>query len=88
MRLATAISLGVYVGIGAFTHALLVGTTFSAANVLGWACLIAWPAIWFVVLLLFAFAAALLVMAGLALDNLWGRLPFIARRRRRSFSVS
>ena len=71
-----------YLGVGAACHALVIGTTFQAANMWSWAWLCAWPVMlgvaWFFVVL-----AALIVVVLLVGAYAWiSSWSFFANRRR------
>ncbi|ACB80896.1 hypothetical protein Mpop_2741 [Methylorubrum populi BJ001] len=51
-----------YLGVGAFCHALMVGSEFQPTNVLSWAWLIGWPVAVVIAQLAVFFAVVAVVM--------------------------
>lgn len=56
------LSIIAYLGVGAFCHALMVGSEFQPTNVLSWAWLIGWPVAVVIAQIAVVFAIVVIVM--------------------------
>lgn len=58
-----------YLAIGCVVHTILIGTAFNPANVFAWGCILAWPAVLFILGLLLFFACFGLIVLGCWLSD-------------------
>lgn len=85
MRIGGLALAGFYLGAGALCHAIFIGTTFQASNLLSWGLLLAWPIALLVAAIVIGFFLAMLLMAIVALCDWFTGLPFMVARRDRKY---
>ena len=79
-----AISLALYLGIGALLHALIVGATFDWSSAWTWGLLLGWPVLFTLGTLALGLAIMAAVFVGIAIEHALGKIRRARARKARA----